>query len=122
MRKRKAMLSVALGTVCLASSATAASNLQLNQQLPTRLDSKLMLKSTADTTQTPVWPDDAKVRCSGINPCKGQGSCAGATNSCAGKNPCKGFGLTETTAAICRDKGGKIVSSSSSTTIDGKGK
>jgi uncharacterized membrane protein len=52
---------------------------------------------------------DAKVRCTGINECKGHGSCAGAEHSCAGQNSCKGQGWVETSAKECAEKGGKIV-------------
>jgi uncharacterized membrane protein len=54
-----------------------------------------------------------KVRCAGINECKGHGSCAGEGHSCAGKNACKGQGWVETSAAECAQKGGKVVESKS---------
>ncbi len=50
-----------------------------------------------------------KVRCAGINECKGHGSCASAEHSCAGKNSCKGQGWVEASAAECSQKGGKVV-------------
>ena len=50
-----------------------------------------------------------KVRCAGINECKGHGSCAGEGHSCSGKNSCKGQGWVETSAAECTQKGGKVV-------------
>jgi uncharacterized membrane protein len=50
-----------------------------------------------------------QVVCSGINACKGQGSCAGGGHSCAGQNACKGQGNMKTTAADCKAKGGKVV-------------
>ena len=49
----------------------------------------------------------AKVKCHGVNSCKGTGACAGAGHSCAGKNACKGQGFTETTPEDCAAKGGK---------------
>jgi uncharacterized membrane protein len=49
------------------------------------------------------------VRCTGINECKGLGSCASAKNSCAGQNGCKGQGVTDATAKECKDKGGKVM-------------
>jgi len=52
---------------------------------------------------------EAKVKCGGINSCKGKGSCHGAGNSCAGKNGCKGQGITRTTKEDCQAKGGKIL-------------
>ena len=50
-----------------------------------------------------------KVRCAGVNECKGHGSCAGEGHSCSGKNSCKGQGWVETSAAECTQKGGKVV-------------
>jgi hypothetical protein len=49
------------------------------------------------------------VTCTGINACKGKGSCHGAANSCAGKNGCKGQGNTKTSKEDCVAKGGKVV-------------
>ena len=83
MKKRNVLLTVALGTACLASSAV-----------------------------TPIWPidvKDAKVKCAGINSCKGKGACQGASNSCAGKNACKGKGWVEATAKECKDKKGTVI-------------
>ena len=51
-----------------------------------------------------------EVHCSGINACKGQGTCAGANNSCQGKNACKGQGVVKVSSAEeCAKKGGKVV-------------
>jgi uncharacterized membrane protein len=52
-----------------------------------------------------------QVMCSGINACKGQGSCAGGGHSCAGQNACKGQGNVKASAADCKAKGGKVVTS-----------
>lgn len=49
-----------------------------------------------------------KVKCEGVNECKGKGECGGATHDCAGKNACKGKGWIETSEAECKAKGGKI--------------
>jgi hypothetical protein len=52
----------------------------------------------------------AEVHCTGINACKGQGACAGATNSCKGQNACKGQGfLNMSSAEECLKKGGKVI-------------
>jgi uncharacterized membrane protein len=51
---------------------------------------------------------EAQVNCYGINACKGQGSCATATNACQGQNSCKGKGVVRTTEAECKDKGGEV--------------
>lgn len=52
---------------------------------------------------------EAKVKCAGINSCKGKGGCASATNDCAGKNGCKGKGVVEATEKECKDKKGSVV-------------
>jgi hypothetical protein len=53
--------------------------------------------------------DGEQVVCSGINECKGHGSCAGAGHACAGKNGCKGQGDSKVTRKVCLEKGGKVV-------------
>ncbi len=58
------------------------------------------------TTTTPT----AAVQCSGINACKGQGSCKGNENACKAKNDCKGKGWVESASADeCTSKGGKVL-------------
>jgi hypothetical protein len=52
---------------------------------------------------------EAKVKCAGINACKGKGGCATATNSCAGQNGCKGKGVVDASAKECKDKKGTVV-------------
>lgn len=52
---------------------------------------------------------EAKVRCSGVNACKGQGKCSGANHSCAGQNACKGKGWVEATEKECKDQKGTVV-------------
>jgi uncharacterized membrane protein len=37
--------------------------------------------------------EDAKVKCQGVNSCKGTSACATAHNSCQGQNTCKGVGF-----------------------------
>ncbi len=49
---------------------------------------------------------DAKVKCVGINECKGQGQCDMPTHACAGQNECKGKGWIMVTKAECDAKGG----------------
>jgi uncharacterized membrane protein len=53
---------------------------------------------------------DDKVKCTGINECKGKGACAGAGGSCAGQNACKGKGMVVVPKAECEQKHGKIIS------------
>ena len=48
--------------------------------------------------------DAGKVKCSGINDCKGKGACKSATSSCKGMNDCKGKGWVESSAKECRPR------------------
>lgn len=60
---------------------------------------------------TSVFAADKKgeeITCTGINSCKGTGSCHGNGHACAGKNGCKGQGNTKTTKEDCLAKGGKL--------------
>lgn len=51
----------------------------------------------------------AKVRCEGINSCKGTGECGGKSgNSCAGTNECKGKGWIQVPEKECKAKGGTV--------------
>jgi hypothetical protein len=45
--------------------------------------------------------DEAKVKCEGVNACKGKSACATATNSCQGQNSCKGKGYLQLTKEEC---------------------
>ena len=49
------------------------------------------------------------VKCTGVNECKGHGSCASASTACKGQNGCKGQGVTEASSKECMDKGGKVL-------------
>ena len=46
---------------------------------------------------------DAKVKCEGVNSCKGNSACKTAENECAGNNSCKGKGFLMLTDADCHD-------------------
>jgi hypothetical protein len=50
---------------------------------------------------TAAAAEEAKVKCEGVNSCKGQTACATANNSCKGKNTCAGKGFLEMTKAEC---------------------
>jgi len=52
--------------------------------------------------------DAGKVKCAGINDCKGKGSCKGAKTSCKGMNECKGKGMVEVTEKECTTKKGTV--------------
>lgn len=45
--------------------------------------------------------DNAKVKCEGVNSCKGKSACATASNSCQGQNSCKGHGYLTLSKAEC---------------------
>ena len=54
----------------------------------------------------------SKVKCAGINECKGKGECAGPGHACAGHNECKGKGwVTRESEQACKDAGGTVVAS-----------
>lgn len=55
----------------------------------------------AMTAAGPAAAQAAKVKCEGVNSCKGNGGCKGANNSCKGQNSCKGKGFAEMTQADC---------------------
>ena len=50
---------------------------------------------------TATHAEDAKVKCEGVNSCKGHSACATAKNSCQGQNACKGTGYLMLTKAEC---------------------
>jgi uncharacterized membrane protein len=61
---------------------------------------------------TPALAEDkaeaTKVKCEGVNECKGHGACKGAKNACSGQNGCKGQGFVMLTAEECeKAKAGK---------------
>jgi hypothetical protein len=66
----------------------------------------------ANSTQQAAAPsgETAGVKCSGINSCKGQGTCATADHSCGKHTPCKGQGwLVVDSAEECTAKGGQVI-------------
>ena len=67
------------------------------------------LFATGFSGATVAAPEEATVKCSGINACKGSSACATATNSCKGQNSCKGHGWIKASKQECADKGGKEV-------------
>ncbi len=44
---------------------------------------------------------NAKVKCEGVNSCKGHGDCKSAANSCKGQNGCAGKGFLMMSKAEC---------------------
>ena len=58
----------------------------------------MMFSSMAITTAS---ADEAKVKCDGVNSCKGHSACKTANNACKGQNSCKGKGFVEMSKADC---------------------
>lgn len=44
---------------------------------------------------------EAKIKCAGVNECKGKTACKSASNECKGKNSCKAKGFLEMSKAEC---------------------
>jgi hypothetical protein len=57
----------------------------------------LMFAAMTITTQA----KEAKVKCEGVNSCKGRSACMSAKNSCKGENACKGQGYLDLTKVQC---------------------
>ena len=55
----------------------------------------------AMTAAGPAAAQAAKVKCEGVNGCKGHGSCKSASNACKGQNACKGKSFSEMSQAEC---------------------
>jgi hypothetical protein len=51
---------------------------------------------------------DTDVMCHGVNACKGQSGCKGASNACKGQNGCKGQGNMKMSKDECAKKGGTV--------------
>lgn len=49
----------------------------------------------------PAQADEAKIKCLGVNACKGQSACMGAKNACKGMNACKGQGYLNLSKSQC---------------------
>jgi hypothetical protein len=59
----------------------------------------MLFTSVAATTANAA--DEAKVKCEGVNTCKGHSACSTATNACQGQNSCKGKGYLLMSKAEC---------------------
>lgn len=51
---------------------------------------------------------EAKIKCEGVNACKGQSACASARNACKGQNACKGLGFLDLTKKQCDEAKAKL--------------
>lgn len=61
----------------------------------------------AATVATPASAGDYKVKCFGLNACKGHGSCKALRNACKGHNACKGEGFKMLSKSKCKAMGGR---------------
>lgn len=59
-------------------------------------------------TDAPGATAATKVKCLGVNECKGQAACDMPTHSCAGQNECRGKGWILVSEAECSEKGGTV--------------
>ena len=72
------------------------------------------LAADGDDAGTRTKQTSSKVKCGGINECKGKGECAGPGHACAGHNDCKGKGwLTKESEEACKEAGGTVIASRS---------
>ena len=68
------------------------------------------LFSVASVPLALAGEEEASVKCSGINACKGQSGCQTAESACAGQNSCKGKGwIKAASAEECETKGGTVL-------------
>lgn len=61
---------------------------------------------TAPLTSTMVQASTHKMKCYGVNACKGHSACKTAKSSCKGQNSCKGQGFLMKTASQCKKLNG----------------
>jgi len=57
---------------------------------------------TAPLTSTVVEAASTKIKCYGVNKCKGHSACKTAKSTCKGHNACKGQGYMMKTEAQCK--------------------
>lgn len=62
--------------------------------------------ATAPLTTAIAHSHKDKVKCYGVNSCKGKSKCKTAQNACKGKNSCKGKGYMMKTEKECKKMGG----------------
>lgn len=61
----------------------------------------LFLAAGALTPAMAAKHDEAKVKCEGVNGCKGQSDCQTANTACKGQNSCKGQGFQSLSKKDC---------------------
>lgn len=83
-----------------------------NKVLLSAAISGIMLASATGISAQHSGSEETKVKCHGVNDCRGQGACEGVHDdgrkyTCAGGNECRGKGYIKTTKAECDEKGGR---------------
>jgi uncharacterized membrane protein len=67
------------------------------------------LLTLAAPAGTGMAHEPEKVKCYGVNKCKGAGACGGKGHSCAGENACKGQGYLKIEQDTClKIDGGRL--------------
>ena len=66
----------------------------------------VLVLSTAAPLAPAAAASNYKVKCFGLNACKGRGSCKSTANACKGQNACKGKGFVMMGKSTCTAKGG----------------
>ncbi len=70
----------------------------------------LALVAQATGASAAMGSKPGKVKCLGVNSCKGKSDCMTPKNSCKGMNECKGQGwVFEDSEANCAKEGGKVL-------------
>jgi uncharacterized membrane protein len=82
--------------------------IQINKSGAMLAAAALSLALAGGLITAPAAEAASKVKCLGVNGCKGQSACTTASSSCAGKNSCKGKGWLSLTKAQCKAKGGRV--------------
>lgn len=63
-----------------------------------------------ESTHAPSGTTSSRVRCQGINSCRGKGECNAPGHTCGKHTPCKGQGwLTVDDADTCHARGGTVL-------------
>lgn len=89
---------------------TMAINIK-NKQLALATTAALLISGCSSNHSTANMPSPSHSdmgQCSGVNSCKGNGSCATANNNCAGQNSCKGQGWLPLTKTDCSARSGSF--------------
>jgi hypothetical protein len=76
--------------------------MQTKKRSGTAIATAAALLFTAAMAGSSFAGEPAKMRCDGVNACKGQSACKTATSGCSGQNACKATGYLELTKKDCK--------------------